>query len=72
MCLAGRLIHIVATHLPASLEAREVNLKQPPILPGRNSAAARSIANMTIAEVPDIDVDHMELPTRAELRKSAP
>jgi hypothetical protein len=53
----GRLIHIVATQLPASSELREVNLKQPPILSRRGSAAARSIANMTTAEVPDIDTD---------------
>ena len=53
----GRLIHIVATHLPASPEGRDSNLKLPPILPGRGSAAARSIADMTIAEIPDIDAD---------------
>jgi signal transduction histidine kinase/putative methionine-R-sulfoxide reductase with GAF domain len=53
----GRFTHIVATHLPTSPEAREANLKQPPILPGRGSAAARSIVNMTVAEVPDIDAD---------------
>jgi signal transduction histidine kinase len=53
----GGLIHIVATHLPASPELREVNLRQPPILPGQGSAAARSIAKMTVAEVPDIDAD---------------
>jgi GAF domain-containing protein/anti-sigma regulatory factor (Ser/Thr protein kinase) len=53
----GGLIHIVATHLPVSPELREVNLRQPPILPGQGSAAARSIANMTVAEVPDIEAD---------------
>jgi len=53
----GRHIRVVATHLPASPEVRAVNLKQAPILPGRGSAAARSIANMSIAEVHDIDAD---------------
>src|SRR5262249_3955427 len=36
-------------------EAQEANATQPPIQPGRGSAAARSIATKSIAEIPDID-----------------
>jgi len=55
----GRLIHFAATHLVPGMppEAREANLKQPPIAPGRGNAAARSIAYATVAEIPDIDAD---------------
>jgi signal transduction histidine kinase len=53
----GRLIHIAASHVPASLEAREVNAVQPPIVPGRGSAAARAIATMDVAEIYDVDAD---------------
>ena len=55
----GRLIHFAATHLVPGMppQAREANMKQPPIAPGRGNAAARSIASGTVAEIPDIDAD---------------
>jgi signal transduction histidine kinase len=55
----GRLIHFAATHLVPGMppQAREANMKQPPIAPGRGNAAARSIAYGTVAEIPDIDAD---------------
>jgi GAF domain-containing protein/anti-sigma regulatory factor (Ser/Thr protein kinase) len=53
----GRLIHIAASHVPASSEAREINAAQPPIAPGRGSAAARAIATKEVAEVRDVDAD---------------
>jgi GAF domain-containing protein/anti-sigma regulatory factor (Ser/Thr protein kinase) len=57
----GQFIHFAASHFASShempREAREVNAKQSPILPGRGSAAARSIASGTIAEIPDIEAD---------------
>jgi GAF domain-containing protein len=55
----GRLIHFAATHLVPEMPpgAREANMKQPPIAPGRGNAAARSIACATVAEIPDIDAD---------------
>jgi GAF domain-containing protein/anti-sigma regulatory factor (Ser/Thr protein kinase) len=55
----GRLIHFAATHLVPGMppQAREANMKQPPIAPGRGNAAARSIACGTVAEIPDIDAD---------------
>jgi GAF domain-containing protein/anti-sigma regulatory factor (Ser/Thr protein kinase) len=55
----GRLIHFVATYLVPGMppEALDVNMRQPPIAPGRGNAAARSIAYGTVAEIPDIDAD---------------
>jgi GAF domain-containing protein/anti-sigma regulatory factor (Ser/Thr protein kinase) len=55
----GRLLHIAATHLVPGMpsQAREANMKQPPIAPGQGNAAARSIASGTVAEIPDIDLD---------------
>jgi signal transduction histidine kinase/putative methionine-R-sulfoxide reductase with GAF domain len=55
----GRLIYFAATHLVPGMppEAREANMRQPPIAPGRGNAAARSIAYGTVAEIPDIDAD---------------
>ena len=57
----GQLIHIAASHSPSSHavppEAQKANATQPPIQPGRASAAARSIATKSIAEISDIDAD---------------
>jgi len=53
----GKLIHFAAQHglAPKGVEAiRRVY----PIVPGRVSAAARSILNGTVEEIPDIHADH--------------
>ena len=53
----GGLIHIASSYVPASSSAREINSAQPPLPPGRGSAAARAIATKNVAQVNDVDAD---------------
>src|SRR6516164_9866065 len=53
----GKLIHFVAMH-GYSPEVVKVARRGYPMAPGRGSAAARSILNGTVEEIPDILSDH--------------
>ena len=53
----GKLIHFVALH-GYSAEADKISRSAYPMAPGRGSAAARSILNCAVEEIPDILADH--------------
>ena len=53
----GQHLHVVASHLPTALEAQYANARQPPVRPGRGTAAARAIVSNSVAEIPDVEAD---------------